>query len=131
MYTLLAKKEQQMLLWYTFRQNNSGGYFQEPAHFVLVQAHNPSEAVSLAERHGLYFDGSGDCSCCGDRWSEPWEDGTPTPKVYDMSLVEYEYGKWSFSYANREIPRYLVVFNDGRTLSGSAVENNWTDEKLQ
>lgn len=59
--------------WYHFSQNNSGGYFhirlnEGITEDVVVQADTLTEAVERAESVGLYFDGSGDCECCGNRW---------------------------------------------------------------
>jgi len=80
-----------MPFWH-FSQNNSGGRFVfEPengiSHHVVIEAMNAREARVRAQDIGLYFDGvrSGmDCSCCGDRWSEPWmdDDGKAEPAVY-------------------------------------------------
>jgi hypothetical protein len=55
--------------WYKYHQNNSGGRFRPPAITVYVEAMSPSQADERAETLGLYFDGSGDCKCCGSRWS--------------------------------------------------------------
>ena len=60
--------------FYHFRQNNSGGYFDENNNVcinVFIEAHSDSEANLLADNFGIYFDGCEqgiDCSCCGDRW---------------------------------------------------------------
>ncbi|MAH47410.1 hypothetical protein CMI37_16420 [Candidatus Pacearchaeota archaeon] len=71
------------LRWFEFGQNNSGGHFTLPAHVVWVQATSHEEARRLAESEGLYWGGcaSGrDCSCCGDRWNEGWdEEGEDSP----------------------------------------------------
>jgi len=80
--------------FFTFNQNNSGGSFDydEKAgitHYVIVEAMDKSHAVSRAEDIGLYWDGcnSGrDCSCCGDRWYVPYDDGDDVPKVYDADI---------------------------------------------
>jgi hypothetical protein len=54
--------------FYTFRQNNSGGRFYGPV-YVIIEARNTNEANSLAQsKADVYFDGRGDCSCCGRRW---------------------------------------------------------------
>jgi len=69
------------LKWYEYSQNNSGGWFQHDedagiGYAVWVQARNYEEANQRAKAIGLYFDGEGDCSCCGDRWFDKWtEDG--------------------------------------------------------
>ena len=44
-------------MFYTFRQNNSGGDFIGPAITVIIEATSPAEANTLAEHNGLYFDG--------------------------------------------------------------------------
>ncbi|HEU4967272.1 MAG TPA: hypothetical protein VFT53_07450 [Candidatus Saccharimonadales bacterium] len=59
--------------WYVYHQNNSGGRFtNDPdrgiGYEVIVEAENYVQANERAEAIGLYFDGSGDCSCCGRRW---------------------------------------------------------------
>lgn len=60
-------------MFFTFDQNNSGGSFDFDAargisEHVIVEAADAEEANRLAEEIGLYFDGEGDCACCGDRW---------------------------------------------------------------
>ena len=57
---------------YGFRQNNSGGYFTEPAEtIIVVDAKSEDHALEVAQKAGLYLDGvqlGRDCDCCGDRW---------------------------------------------------------------
>jgi hypothetical protein len=57
---------------YSFRQNNSGGYYTKPAKFIVVSGANDSEHASeIAMQIGMYTHGVAagmDCSCCGDRW---------------------------------------------------------------
>lgn len=68
--------------WYTYRQNNSGGRFKGPALFVFVEALNAAHANQIAETAGVYFDGEGDCQCCGYRWDRAREDsGQPEPTL--------------------------------------------------
>lgn len=78
-------------MFYTFRQNNSGGSFVfDPVSgistTVIVEADDLEEAVYRAQRIGLYFNGvddGSDCGCCGDRWYEPfYDDGSVEPEVY-------------------------------------------------
>ncbi len=96
-------------MFYTYSQNNTHGVFKGPE-YVIVEADNPSESDEIAQREcSLYFDGvaSGiDCSCCGDRWYSPYEDGTEKPEIY---------GKPAETYA-RENPRNHVIvrYKDGR-----------------
>jgi len=59
-------------MFYLFRQNNSGGKFirnDNVDQFVFIEADSLESANSIAETVGIYFDGSNDCRCCGNRWS--------------------------------------------------------------
>lgn len=91
--------------WFTFDQNNSGGNFvyDEQAGIstkVLIEAHSAAEANRIAQQIGLYFDGDGDCSCCGDRWYSKWTDdeGDEEPLIYGVPAAQYRgdkyTGKW-------------------------------------
>ena len=57
---------------YSFRQNNSGGYYCQPAkHIIVKDARDSEHALEIAMAAGLYLNGvaaGSDCSCCGDRW---------------------------------------------------------------
>lgn len=65
---------------YKFRQNNSGGSFEQNDDVdinVFVEAIAAEEANRRAEDIGIYFNGCDkgwDCNCCGDRWNSIWED---------------------------------------------------------
>ena len=77
-------------MFYHYSQNNSGGSFDFDkekgiTHHVVIEAESASLADRRAESIGLYFDGEGDCPCCGNRWSEAYE-GTDVPSVYDLPL---------------------------------------------
>lgn len=61
-------------MFYVYRQNNSGGSFLPPAVNVIVEADNAAEADTIADGVGIYFNGEGDCPCCGYRWSEADEE---------------------------------------------------------
>ena len=97
-------------MFYTFRQNNSGGYWVGPV-YVCVEAGSLSEAEHRAVESGVvYFDGvsSGrDCDCCGDRWSRTYEwhedDLTASPTVYGKPLDGQAAGE-----------HYVIVYGDGR-----------------
>jgi len=69
-------------MWYDFRQNNSGGYFNGPR-YVLVEADGYEEANAMAQKAGVYFDVTRDCPCCGPRWSRAteWDDDDPQSGV--------------------------------------------------
>lgn len=78
-------------MFFTFNQNNSGGSFDFNeadgiSEYVIVEAVSAEDANERAERIGLYFDGAGDCSCCGNRWYEQsggYDRGDEVPSVYD------------------------------------------------
>lgn len=82
--------EEAQPLFFCFAQNNSGGYYKRDAkagisEYVIVEARSEVHAIERAEEIGIYFDGVADghdCDCCGDRWSRPYDDGTPTPTIY-------------------------------------------------
>lgn len=78
--------------FWTYCQNNSGGYFDGPQ-YVIVEADSCAEANDLAqEKAGVYFDGcdsGNDCECCGDRWSRAWEDGSDEPLIHGMNVEEW------------------------------------------
>lgn len=76
--------------FFHYRQTNSGGSFviddeRGIGPHVWVEAHSADEANKLAEDLGLYFDGAGDCDCCGNRWSEAWrEDGQTQAEIEEV-----------------------------------------------
>lgn len=75
-----------MAKYYTYIQNNSGGYYVGPV-VVVVRANTAAEANQKAMEHELYFDGNGDCPCCGRRWDNALEDdGCEEPYIYDCKI---------------------------------------------
>jgi hypothetical protein len=52
--------------WYEVRQNNSGGYFEEPAVVVYIRAPDHEEAAEMLWKSGA--SNANSCECCGDRW---------------------------------------------------------------
>lgn len=80
--------------FYSFTQNNSGGSFDinEKAGIsicVIIEAVDSVHANVRAEQIGLYFDGFGDCSCCGNRWTKTYMDaGDPVPSEYSEPIVD-------------------------------------------
>lgn len=78
-------------MWYSYRQNNTGGSFTGPALYIIVEAENADLADEIAEENGAYFDGceSGyDCPCCGDRWHRSYDEGDESPNVYGKPVEE-------------------------------------------
>jgi hypothetical protein len=79
-------------MFFHYNQNNSGGSFNHDSkagisHHVIIEADSASEADSKAENIGLYFDGDGDCPCCGSRWSTAYGEGDPVPEVYGQVVT--------------------------------------------
>lgn len=103
-------------MFYTYRQNNSGGFFRGPAKYVIIEAHNREMANSLAELHDVYFDGceaGADCSCCGDRWYRTYDKGTKSPEIYGKTIQEHVLDDTRY-VSNYSIPVAIVHYLDGR-----------------
>lgn len=68
------------MTYYTYRQNNSGGSFSDPAINVVIKADSPAQADAIAITKGIYFDPEFeiDCECCGNRWSSAVDDYVST-----------------------------------------------------
>lgn len=85
-----------MAKFYTYRQNNSGGIFDQDENVdvvVVIEAESFAEANFTAQSIGIYFDGCEkgfDCDCCGDRWSDHWDedDATDRPELYGDPIEE-------------------------------------------
>lgn len=105
-------------MFYTFRQNSSGGNFiinDRIAIAMIIEAPSAEIANHFAEAHSIYFDGCAkgrDCSCCDDRWSRQWcdSDGNKVPSIYDLPAEEYvcPYTKPHQAYAH-------IFYLDGST----------------
>lgn len=101
-------------MFYTYRQNNSGGFFTEPAVNVIIEAKNADHANDIAESKGLYFDGEGDCPCCGDRWyAVDKSDGTKRPQIYGKSIDKY-LDDATYLWGTEKVPDVAVYYLDGR-----------------
>ncbi len=44
------------MAWFTFRQNNSGGYYHGPQ-YVIVEAESSFSANTVAQENDVYFNG--------------------------------------------------------------------------
>lgn len=107
-------------MFYTFRQNNSGGVFEvndSVKHYVIIEADSAEEANDIAsENTDIYFNGvdkNMDCECCGDRWFVVDElDGTETPTIYGVDVFKYKDALPSFK------PEYIIYYKDGRIVTG-------------
>ena len=83
--------------WYKYRQNNSGGGFDYNENDgisvnVIVEARHELDADERACEIGLYFDGEGDCFCCGNRWYEAGShdlvDSSDVPNADDPLVID-------------------------------------------
>lgn len=77
--------------FYTFSQNNSGGYFELNekdgiAECVIIEATSKEEASSKAKI--IFQEYSDFCECCGERWSLNWTEGHDEPMIYSESARE-------------------------------------------
>jgi hypothetical protein len=102
-------------MFYTFIQNNTLGYFIDPAMYVCVEADSASEANEIAQRHGVYFNSSlePECECCGYRWTpiRTGSKGTEKPEVFGKSLYEQK-------------GSYVIIYKNGRVVRGGS-KKNW------
>lgn len=78
-------------MFFHFMQNNSGGNFHklntDGVTDLVVEAEDADGANEIAESFGLYFDGQGDCECCGRRWSSASNySGDAKITVYDFKM---------------------------------------------
>jgi hypothetical protein len=103
--------------FFTFNQNNSGGKFDFDeergiSHWVIIEAPDKAAAIARAESIGLYFDGAGDCPCCGHRWSTYTDDESDTPKIYDEPAADFIADeKWLWMAPRAEA---FIHYADGR-----------------
>ena len=93
-------------MFYTFRQNNSGGYFSGPV-LVFVECDSLEQANNQAELNGICFGMFGSCECCGPRWSTAWNEDslTETPTYYGGLLTDSG-------------ESWVIHYKDGTNLSG-------------
>lgn len=93
-------------MFYTFRQNNSGGYFSGPV-LVCVECDSLEQANDQAELNGICFGMFGSCECCGPRWSTAWDEDslTETPTYYGGLLTDSG-------------ESWVIHYKDGTNLSG-------------
>ena len=93
-------------MFYTFRQNNSGGYFSGPV-LVCVECDSLEQANNQAELNGICFGMFGSCECCGPRWSTAWNEDslTETPTYYGGLLTDSG-------------ESWVIHYKDGTNLSG-------------
>lgn len=84
-------------LYFTFTQNNSGGFFIKDAEagiceYVIVEAYSAEQAQEIFNKIGEDVSGFHEfCSCCGQRWDDDWldeEDGKLLPMIYNKDVFK-------------------------------------------
>jgi hypothetical protein len=106
-------------MFFTFRQNNSGGVFTSQFHTIIVEADSADEANERAEEHTFVsFDGVSkgrDCECCGDRWGRQWDDeGDDVPSIWGKA-VELD------TTVPKKKRDTMICFRDGTLVTGKRV----------
>jgi len=111
-------------MFYTYRQNNSGGAFDiDPERslsvFVIIEADTPEQADTIAESKGIYFDGCStgqDCECCGDRWHFASEyNSADVPSLYGEDVTSPDYAsRYSGARYAKGNPAGYIHYADGR-----------------
>lgn len=107
--------------FFEFSQNNSGGGFDFDAesgisHWVIVEAASARQANTIAEDIGLYFDGRGDCPCCGDRWYRAYDEGDSVPSVYGEPYDQIKFGPFPLQTKWIDGPEGYIHYADGRVV---------------
>lgn len=103
--------------FYTYIQNKTGGVYshnENLAKNVIIEAEDAYTANTFAKELGIYFDGDGDCTCCGKRWTEfnITDAGTYYPEI-DSEEITYTYKP---EFPEENILTVIVYFQDGRVL---------------
>ena len=125
------------VFWYTYDQNNSGGTFTYDEGFgvstkVLIQARDYREANRIAQGIGLYFGGDGDCSCCGSRWYEKWDNTgcTDEPMIYGVPIAEYVPDRFNRKWMDEGQFEYFAHYLDGTIVGYRDTDKNYIDGEI-
>ena len=90
-YSIHMKMRPGASMFYTYYQNNSGGFYDGPK-YVIVEAGSAEQADAVAVDNGVYFDGvrrGRDSDISGDRWLRATEShGKMVPMIYGDSPAE-------------------------------------------
>lgn len=106
--------------FYTFNQNNSGGYFVTSdehgvSEYMIIEATSPRAAWERLEEIGEDVDSFwNSCSCCGDRWSN-WldeKDGKEVPSIYGTPVEEYKNEKNSWFNISASVHYFDKTFKN-------------------
>ena len=117
-------------MFYTYTQNNSGGKWDYDekrgiTHHVIIEADSTDDADKKAEQIGLYFDGAGDCPCCGDRWDNAYSwNENDVPTLYSTPIGEEYVGTVFWMEPNREI---AIHYKDGGIVWPKTKKVSWEE----
>ena len=106
-------------MFYVYNQNNSGGFYMEPAINVVIEAKSGTEADLTAVKNGVYFDPEyiQDCDCCGTRWDSfggaYWNGYSSLSDVFVHSSPS----------TDNEVPDVLLITADGTKTFPYIVDN--------
>lgn len=126
--------------FFTYHQNNSGGVFhsdEQVAPVVIIEAESAYDANDIALEVGIYFDGEGDCPCCGSRWQRAWDDeeGDDWPRIYGQSPLHYVEGGTYYSRSRgTDTWEVIVYYANGdvyRYAQGRLKHTDYEDEPIQ
>lgn len=99
------------MAWFAYHQNNSHGITvrnNKVADEVFIEAGCYLGANHRAEEVGLYFDGHGDCSCCGNRWSKQ-HDRSEVYLTLDEAIKD-EFTNWQKAYVAYHADGHVTLF---------------------
>ena len=112
-------------MFYTLRQNNSGGSFEQDEMvniYTIIEAVDAREARDRAKWVGIYFNGCSkdiDCTCCGDRWSDYFADeGYAEPTIYGEKVASLTDSVWDGKFGRRG-HSVVVHYLDGTRMYGT------------
>lgn len=106
--------------FFTFSQNNSGGYFVSNDEYgvgswMIIEAQNEDEAIAIRDRIGENVSGFHSyCPCCGERWSDyVYDINSEIPVIYGVPVEQYKGKLWDdeiafVHYYDGQIKKYIL-----------------------
>ena len=116
-------------MFFTYHQNNSGGFYRGDYKIVIVEANDEDDANYYAKKYyNVYMNGVSrgiDCSCCGDRWTSPDEYSKPATYGICIDYLEDKIDK--YDRYDSVVIRYLDG-NEYKLNIPNSFENSWFEE---
>jgi len=118
--------------FYELSQNNPGGSHdcdKTVCARMIIEATSIDEAISKAEELGCYWDGvfnNIDCSCCGDRWYQPYD-------AIDITKWNgYEVGKYLDKSDDKDkaIEDFKLKYTNAKWLTELKIITKYGSEKV-